>query len=208
MNFTNYTFSKSYPVLNTDNSIGYEIDLFDSKMNQFHIYINEPRLILVLVGHSNVGLFLNNSEIQLFTIFLNHVSYFNTEEENLNKCKIINLPNLIDPRFNPYLLEIPKYANIPVHLWDINFKQLIIELDPYFPENILLEKKQIDSSDILLCKLCNTGFIIDDNTNSSCKVHRGEIIMVRGVSVFSCCHKNPEEYANGCRVGYHFTNIT
>ena len=41
MNFTNYTFSKSYPVLNTDNSIGYEIDLFDSKMNQFHIYINE-----------------------------------------------------------------------------------------------------------------------------------------------------------------------
>lgn len=205
MEFNNYTFSKSFVKISND-EIKYNTIIFTSRI-LFLEYFNDPDLNLILIKHSKIGFFLTNSEIQLFQTFINHLSYFQIDEVELEEkktCKIINLPNIVDPRLNIYILEIPKYSNFPIKEWDINLKNIVRELDPFFQEELLLETEILKKEDILVCKLCDLGYIMSENSNTACKRHSKNLNSI--YTKFMCCGKNSDQYLDGCKIGYHYSN--
>lgn len=199
----NFIFSKSKAIFNDEKKqIDYNIEIIEYNTYKYNQLITDTDILLVLIANSKIGIFLTKSEIQIFHTFINHINYFNDEKQNSKTCHIINIPNMINPIYNSYLLEFPKYANIQTIFWDINFKNLIRELDPYFPEETLLEETLLNKHDILLCKLCHIGYIMKENTNDSCIIHPG---VYNGQFLkFSCCGKTNDSF--GCKIGYHYSN--
>ena len=51
------------------------------------------------------------------------------------------------------------------------------------------------------CKICNIGFKLDTNTNTSCKTHKCSICMAN-TDKYACCGKS-----EGCKIGYHVPEI-
>jgi hypothetical protein len=102
------------------------------------------------------------------------------------------------------MLDIPKYSNIPIQEWDINLKNIVRELDPFFPEELLLETKILNKEDILICKLCDIGYTMDENSNTACKCHPCNLNI--NFTKYTCCGKNSDQYLDGCKIGYHYSN--
>ena len=215
INLKSYTFSKSETTTTFHNEISFKVKIFSYNSKSFEQYYTNSDIILVLFKNACIGLFLTQNEANLFQIITNHIDYFNEIEQDQEfhdckeeqKCIIINLPNVIDPRFTGDLLQLPKYANIKVTEWDQNFKILVRELDPFFPEESILEEKVLEETDILECRLCGVGFIMSENTNQSCCIHPGTIKFFTQYprTRYSCCGLDADEGLNtiGCRKGYH-----
>jgi len=129
----------------------------------------------------------------------NHIFYKNFKNrQNKKKCFIVNMPNMMDTRLNVYLLQIPYYLKLPIGKWPENIKQVIREIDPHFPEEDLLEEKELEKEDILECKICNTGFLLKENTSQSCKTHKS----ANHTGNYVCCGTRYEDNLY-CRIGYH-----
>ena len=147
-----FTFAKSKCYVGYRSELTYKIKPIEYDSNLFNKYLSNPELILAIFKNSCIGLFLTKSEASLFKVFKHHLSYFNdentTETKESDTCKVIYLPNIIDPRYNEYLLQLPKYANIKITLWNKNFINLIKELDPFFDYDKIVESKQLQKEDI------------------------------------------------------------
>ena len=201
MDYSMYTFSKSFRTISCMNNIMVNINLFTSKDPLFHESIDNSNLTLSLLENSLLGIFLTNSELMILNSLQVHQTYLDKEGKNKN---IIKLPNILDPRLNNYFLEIPKMINLPIHSWDNNFRTLIIEIDPQFPDIKLLEDV---TEDIKQCKNCKVGFKESENNCDSCVFHPGEIRKIGLTNYWSCCGTNIQETNNdliwGCKQCYH-----
>ena len=71
--------------------------------DNFVTYYQDNNYILVVLSNSQLGIFLTRSEISILKTLTIHQSYLTNESKN---DTIIRLPNLIDPRYNPYYLQI------------------------------------------------------------------------------------------------------
>ena len=205
--FKDYKFSKSdCSKINED--IVFSTCIFKYPSQEFDIHYNNNNIILVIFDLSCIGIFLTKSEASLFQIILNHISYFKEENCTENKtCQIINLPNLIDPRFSEYILDLPKYTNIPIINWNTNIKNLVKEIDPFFKEENLIEEKELEKSDIYRCKICKAGFLMKENNSESCLFHPGDLKYFNDYPHirYSCCGLDADQGIDiiGCRRGYH-----
>ena len=195
--FANYTFSKSK--MGHHNYVGMEIIHYDS--DNYVTYYQDNNYILVVLSNSQLGIFLTRSEISILKTLTIHQSYLTNESKN---DTIIRLPNLIDPRYNQYYLQIPQMLNKPIREWDINFRNLIKEIDPIFPEESLLETDK--NEPVLLCKNCRIGYKQSENTNTSCQFHPGYTTKINDMTHYSCCGISMFEASTKyCRIGYHYT---
>ena len=53
---------------------------------------------------------------------------------------------------------------------------------------------------IFMCQICNSGFKLSENTNSSCKFHKGHFIV--NANIFMCCGRD-NSIERKCSIGYH-----
>jgi len=200
-----YTFS----CLEINHSINF-IKKFDSSSVLFKERFNNNNYYLIVVSSALSGVFLNHSDIMPFTLCQKMYDDFGKTKEDPSGCKIVNLPNLLDPRLVDEFLKIPIKIRTPIsdkNVWTPMFVTMLKEIDPGF-ENI--EILELDET-LKQCRICKEGYKVCDNKADSCEFHPNSIESVQSSSsiitgIWRCCGQTIYKYNYNfapCRKGYH-----